>query len=84
VADTYLETSQLAKGFVWINGHPLGRFWSVGHQKTLYLPGPWLNAGTNELVIFDLDGKSGLTVAGKKTPELDGAITVDPLSASAQ
>jgi beta-galactosidase len=82
-ADTYLDTKGLTKGFVWINGHPLGRFWSVGPQKTLYLPGPWLKSGANELVVFDLAGKPGLSVEGKTAPVLDGAVSKDPLSANA-
>ena len=82
-ADTYLDTSKLGKGFVWINGHPLGRFWSVGPQKTLYLPGPWLKTGANELVVFDLAGKPGLSVQGVTAPVLDGAVSKDPLSANA-
>ena len=82
-ADTYLDTSKLTKGFVWINGIPLGRFWNVGPQKTLYLPGPWLKTGANDIVVFDLDGKSGLSVEGKTQPVLDGPVQQDPLSASA-
>ncbi len=81
--DTYLDTSQLAKGMVWINGIPLGRFWNVGPQKTLYLPGPWLHAGANEIVIFDVDGKPGKSVEGKTEHVLDGPVAADPLSASA-
>jgi beta-galactosidase len=83
-ADTHLDTSKLSKGMVWINGIPLGRFWSVGPQKTLYLPGPWLRVGKNEIVIFDLDGKPGRSVEGVTTPVLDAPPTPDPLSAMAQ
>ncbi len=83
-ADTYLDTSQLTKGFVWINGHPLGRFWNIGPQETLYVPGPWLKAGSNEVVIFDLDGKPGRIVQGKTQPVLDGPTRTDALTASAQ
>ena len=83
-ADTYLDTSQLTKGFAWINGRPLGRFWNIGPQKTLYLPGPWLKAGSNELVIFDLDGKPGRTVQGKTQPVIDSPVSTDALSASAR
>ncbi len=73
-ADTFLDTSQLVKGLVWINGRPLGRFWKTGPQQTLYLPGPWLKAGDNEIVIFDLDGAQGRTVSGKEHPVLDGPV----------
>jgi beta-galactosidase len=72
--DTFLDTSKLGKGLVWINGTPLGRFWDIGPQQTLYLPGPWLHAGTNEVVVFDLKGENGRTVEGKLTPVLDGPV----------
>jgi beta-galactosidase len=52
-ADTYLDTSALAKGFVWVNGHNLGRTWDIGPQKSLFVPAPWLRAGKNEVVVFD-------------------------------
>jgi beta-galactosidase len=52
-ADTYLDLSSLHKGEVWVNQQPLGRFWSIGPQHTLFLPGPWLRAGSNEILDFD-------------------------------
>jgi len=55
--DTFLDTSTLGKGEVWINGEPLGRFWNIGPQRTLYLPAPFLKKGKNEIVVFDLNGK---------------------------
>ncbi len=59
VADTFLDTSSFTKGFVWVNGHPLGRIWNIGPQKTLYLPGPWLHPGANDVIVFDLEGDTG-------------------------
>jgi len=61
-ADTYVDTSMLHKGELWVNGRALGRFWSVGPQFALYTPGPWLRTGSNDLVFFDLkgDGHDGL------------------------
>lgn len=53
-ADTYLDTTALHKGEVWVNERALGRFWSVGPQHALYLPGPWLKPGSNEIIFFDL------------------------------
>ncbi|GAB3902879.1 hypothetical protein [Mucilaginibacter boryungensis] len=35
VANTYLDMSHYGKGVVWVNGHNLGRYWSVGPQQTL-------------------------------------------------
>jgi beta-galactosidase len=54
--DTFLDTHGLSKGIAFLNSQPLGRFWSVGPEFTLYTPGPWLHAGTNEIVLFDLQG----------------------------
>src|SRR6202042_3703275 len=48
--DTFLDVSGLGKGALWINGHALGRFWNEGPQKTLYVPGPWLRSGRNDVV----------------------------------
>lgn len=53
VADTYLDLSGYKKGMVWVNGHNLGRYWSVGPQNHLYCPAPWLKKGDNEVLIFD-------------------------------
>jgi beta-galactosidase len=64
VGDTFLDTSQLGKGQLWVNGHALGRFWNIGPQKTLYLPGPWLKKGANEVVVFDVDGHPGAGLEG--------------------
>jgi beta-galactosidase len=73
VGDTFLDTSQFSKGFVWVNGHPLGRVWKIGPQRALYLPGPWLHKGANDVIVFDLDGAPGRTVEGSAKPMLDGA-----------
>jgi beta-galactosidase len=73
-ADTFLDTSAFTKGQVWINGHNLGRVWNVGPQKTLYVPGPWLKAGENEVVVFDLDGAPNRSLQGLDRPILDAAV----------
>ena len=54
VGDTFLDTRALGMGAVWINGHALGRFWDIGPQATLYVPGVWLRKGRNDVVIFEL------------------------------
>ena len=53
-ADTFLDTKGLGKGVVWLNGHPLGRFWNIGPQRTLYVPGAWLKPSGNQLIVLDL------------------------------
>ncbi|HWD41274.1 MAG TPA: beta-galactosidase family protein [Fimbriimonas sp.] len=55
--DTFLDTRAWTKGVAWINGHNLGRFWSEGPQQTLYVPGPWLKKGENELIVLELEPK---------------------------
>ncbi|MEF3405513.1 glycoside hydrolase family 35 protein [Agromyces sp. CCNWLW203] len=54
--DLFLDTSGWGKGVVWINGFALGRYWSAGPQRSLYVPAPVLNAGENEIVFLELHG----------------------------
>jgi beta-galactosidase len=76
--DTFLDTSNFTKGFVWVNGHALGRIWNIGPQKTLYLPGPWLRRGANDVIVFDLEGSPGRTIEGKAAPVLDATPAHQP------
>ncbi|MBY9064914.1 beta-galactosidase [Sphingomonas yunnanensis] len=66
-ADTYLDTRGLHKGQLWIGGHNLGRYWSIGPVHTLYTPAPWLRPGANRVVFFDLfgDARARLTTVAK-------------------
>jgi len=69
--DTFLDMSGWGKGIVFVNGHNLGRFWEIGPQQTLYLPGCWLKKGGNEIVVFEQINKIlHHTISGIKTPEL--------------
>ncbi|MGC1782039.1 MAG: glycoside hydrolase family 35 protein [Acidobacteriaceae bacterium] len=70
VGDTFLDTRGLGKGAVWVNGHALGRFWSIGPQRTLYLPGAWLRKGVNNVVVFDLFGQPGREIQAMDHPIL--------------
>lgn len=51
--DTFLDMSAWGKGIVFVNGHNLGRYWQAGPQQTLYVPGVWLNKGTNTIAVFE-------------------------------
>ena len=66
--DTFLDTRGWGKGTVWINGHHLGRFWDIGPQQTMYVPGPWLRAGRNEIVVFSLTRPARTTMAALTAP----------------
>uniref|UniRef100_A0A669DPI4 Beta-galactosidase-1-like protein 2 n=1 Tax=Oreochromis niloticus TaxID=8128 RepID=A0A669DPI4_ORENI len=48
-SDTFVKLPGWEKGVVFINGFNLGRYWSIGPQQTLYLPGPFLNSGINQV-----------------------------------
>jgi beta-galactosidase len=52
-ADTYLDMHGYGKGFVFLNGHNLGKYWYIGPQQTLYIPAGWLHKGRNEIYVFD-------------------------------
>ncbi|MCX5192862.1 beta-galactosidase [Streptomyces sp. NBC_00249] len=54
-ADTFVALPGFGKGFLWINGRLLGRYWEVGPQHTLYLPHPFLRAGRNTLTVLELE-----------------------------
>jgi beta-galactosidase len=69
--DTFLDMSSWGKGVVWINGHCLGRFWNIGPTQTMYVPGPWLKRGKNEIIVFDLLGPEKPMIAGVGHPVLD-------------
>jgi len=74
--DTFLDVRDLGKGALWINNHPIGRFWNIGPQQTLFVPAPLLHEGNNEIVIFDLTPSTDTpTLTGLATPILDGPVT---------
>jgi beta-galactosidase len=54
-ADAFLTFPGFGKGFVWVNGYLLGRYWCRGPQRTLYLPAPVLHAGRNDIVVLELE-----------------------------
>ncbi|CAI9121568.1 beta-galactosidase [Brytella acorum] len=66
-ASTYLDMSAWRKGYVWINGHLLGRFWDAGPQKRLYCPQEWLKKQSNEVFILDYHLSAPAEISGKLT-----------------
>lgn len=71
IGDTFLDMRGWGKGYVWINGHNIGRYWHIGPQQTLYIPGPWLQRGENEIVVFDLEFTGHCSTEGLAEPILD-------------
>jgi beta-galactosidase len=72
--DTFLDTRGWGKGIVWVNGHELGRYWSIGPEQTLYVPAPWLRKGQNEVVVFDLEQPAHRTMQTLPQPILDARV----------
>nr|XP_045002462.1 beta-galactosidase-1-like protein 2 isoform X3 [Jaculus jaculus] len=68
-ADTFLKLEGWEKGVVFINGQNLGRYWNIGPQETLYLPGAWLDKGINQVIIFE-ETMAGPLVQSTDIPHL--------------
>ena len=61
-ADCFIHLDGFNRGCVYINGFNLGRFWKVGPQKSLYIPGTLLK-DENEIIVFNIGGYSKPTVS---------------------
>ncbi|MFB6567773.1 beta-galactosidase [Streptomyces noursei] len=59
VGDAVLELPGWTRGFAWVGGFPVGRYWSVGPQRGLFVPGPVLREGENEVLVLELEGPDG-------------------------
>ncbi|MGW0596559.1 glycoside hydrolase family 35 protein [Streptomyces sp. NPDC002776] len=56
--DALLELPGWTRGFVWVNGCNLGRYWSAGPQEALFVPGPVLREGENEVRVLEFESAS--------------------------
>lgn len=73
--DTFIDLQKWGKGIVFVNGINIGRYWSVGPQQTLYLPGCWLKNGKNDIVIFEQNnGVLQKNISTILTPILDKVV----------
>lgn len=73
-ADTHLALPGFGKGLVWVNDFLVGRFWEIGPQVTLYVPGPLLKAGRNKITVLELE-HGGTHAELREEPNL-GAVGV--------
>ena len=69
--NTLFPYTTLFRSQVWVNGHAMGRIWSIGPQQTLYVPGCWLKKGKNEIIVLDIVGPKEAVVWGQAEPELN-------------
>lgn len=58
-SDLFLDTDEWSKGYAFVNGFFLGRYWRNGPQRTLYVPGPVTRVGENTLVVLELESAAG-------------------------
>lgn len=73
-ADGFIALPDWDKGFVWLNGVLLGRYWSLGPQVTLYAAGPLWRPGANEIVVLELH-EPGSVIEIRAEPDL-GPVTM--------
>lgn len=66
--DTFLDMGGFGKGVLFVNGHNAGRYWSIGPQDALYVPGVWLRRGHNEAVVFETESVRKPCLKGANGP----------------
>jgi beta-galactosidase len=54
-SDLFLDTTSWSKGYAFVNGFFLGRYWRNGPQRTLFVPAPATRTGRNRLVVLELE-----------------------------
>ncbi|WP_433794945.1 glycoside hydrolase family 35 protein [Actinoplanes sp. CA-252034] len=69
-ADTFLSLPGWEQGMAWVNGFALGRYSGRGPQRTLFVPGPVLRPGRNEIVVLELKAATTHTVDLVAGPDL--------------
>lgn len=69
IGDTFLELSGWGKGCVFVNNFNIGRFWEIGPQKRLYIPGPLLHRGENSILIFETEGRRSGKIQLREEPK---------------
>jgi hypothetical protein len=60
-SDTFLSLPGWVKGVAYVNGINLGRYWTIGPQQSLYVPGVYLKKNNNLVTVLNLEptGKEG-------------------------
>ena len=67
--ECFVNMEGFTKGYVFVNGFNLGRYWDIGPQKALYLPGALLKA-ENEIIIFEMEKYKSAEIVIGATPML--------------
>jgi hypothetical protein len=63
-ADTFLQLPGGVKGVLFVNGENLGRYWTIGTQQELFVPGAYLKQDADNVVlVLELEPGTGNRVA---------------------
>lgn len=62
----HLHLEHTGDGFVYVNGHAIGRCWETGPQRDYYIPECWVNDGDNIVAV-------SLCRTGEKAPTVNNA-----------
>ncbi|XP_056593218.1 beta-galactosidase-1-like protein 2 isoform X2 [Triplophysa dalaica] len=73
-SDTFIKLPGWSKGVIFINGQNIGRYWDAGPQQALFLPGPFLNSGMNQIIVFE-EAEGDFKIQFEDSPDL--GMTVD-------
>jgi beta-galactosidase len=68
------HTFTVTGGQFALDGKPLGRIWSIGPQRTSYVPGVWLEARDNQVIVLDLLGVEHPLLSSLREPILNAAV----------
>ncbi|MCL2106154.1 MAG: beta-galactosidase [Oscillospiraceae bacterium] len=69
--DCFIHCDGLKKGYLFVNGRNLGRYWEIGPQQALYCPGCWLfTEKENELLVLELEGGAARELTIDDTPDI--------------
>lgn len=80
VKDTFLDMSKWQKGYVWVNGHLLGRYWNIGPQERLYCPAEFLKVGENRIVVLDTIATRPAPIEGKTERNMEVKTVTESLN----
>ena len=73
--DCFVHLDGFKKGCVYINGFNIGRYWEIGPQRALYIPGVLLK-DENEIIILELEGCEKAEVEITAEPDLGKGIYI--------
>ena len=67
--DCFVHLDGFKKGCVYINSFNIGRYWEIGPQRALYIPGVLLK-DENEIIVLELEGREKAEVEITAEPDL--------------